>query len=295
MIFFLFAIFFSTVFTNDQFYLSSLTFRKMADFIIDPATPFDPQKVQDGDIIYVESSILYFFAQHQQPKISKKYVLITHGHDQSIPGNYAHILNDPNLIAWFAQNVDQCSHPKLYPIPIGIYRNLQQGGLLKYLDQIRTKAPQENKEHLLYMNFCIGTNTKDRSFVYDIFKNKNFCFVSGRKSYENYLKDIASSKFILSPFGGGIDCYRTWETLYIAEAQYLENEEISSVPVVQTSDLNPLYEGLPVIVIKDWNEVTEEFLNQKYKELQGKKYNFEKIHAKYWRDLIYSKRADYRK
>ncbi len=287
-----FFLIFSKVFSSDT-YLSTNTFREMADFIIDPSTSFDPKMVKDGDIIFVESSILYFFAQYQQSKILKKYVLITHGHDQSIPGQYSYMLNDPNLIAWFAQNVNEFSHPKLFPIPIGIGRHLESKGMLKHLDRVRATAKKKNLEHLLYVNFCIGTNTIKRSEVYDILKNKDYSYISGHKNFELYLKDLASSKFIASPIGGGIDCYRTWESLYIAEGHILAGS-LGGIPIVDFSDLNPLFEDLPVIVVKDWNEVTKEFLDQKFEELKTKKFNFEKLHAKYWRDLIFSKRAAYR-
>jgi hypothetical protein len=279
----LITVFFGKVYANDEYYLSSNSFQKIADHVIDATRTFDFEQVKDGDIIYVESCILYYFSQYIQPKLSKNYILITHGHDQSIPGRYSHLLNDPKIIAWYAQNVDNYHHEKLFPIPIGIYRNFQSRGLMTHFENTLKKLPEIKKEHLAYMNFCIGTNARERSLVYDIFKNKSFCYNAGRKNLEGYLLDIASSKFVISPFGGGIDCYRTWEALYMG-----------SIPVVKTSDLNPLYEDLPVVIVKDWNEVTEEFLNQKYLELQGKKYNFEKIHLNYWRDVINAKRASYK-
>jgi hypothetical protein len=35
-------------------------------------------------------------------------------------GEFEAFLDDPKLLAWFAQNTDLSHHPKLHPIPIGI-------------------------------------------------------------------------------------------------------------------------------------------------------------------------------
>lgn len=81
--------------------------------------------------------------------------------------------------------------------------------------------------------------------------------------------------FVLSPHGDGLDCYRTWEALLMG-----------SYPVVKTSSLDPLYEDLPVVIVKEWNEVTEDFLIIKYNEMKNKTFKMEKIYAPYWFDLI---------
>uniref|UniRef100_A0AC35EYQ0 Exostosin GT47 domain-containing protein n=1 Tax=Panagrolaimus sp. PS1159 TaxID=55785 RepID=A0AC35EYQ0_9BILA len=45
----------------------------------------------------------------------------------------------------------------------------------------------------------------------------------------------------------GIDCHRTWEAL-----------AMGAVPIVQKSELQPLYDDMPVMVVNDWTEVTKE-------------------------------------
>lgn len=57
--------------------------------------------------------------------------------------------------------------------------------------------------------------------------------------------------FDISPVGNGFDCYRTWESLLLG-----------CIVIVKTSFLDPLFEGLPVVVVKDWDEITEEKLHQ---------------------------------
>ena len=57
--------------------------------------------------------------------------------------------------------------------------------------------------------------------------------------------------FSISPHGRGLDCHRTWEDLVLG-----------CIVIVKTSPLDLLYEGLPVVIVQDWNEVTEENLDK---------------------------------
>jgi hypothetical protein len=56
-----------------------------------------------------------------------------------------------------------------------------------------------------------------------------------------------SYAFEICPHGNGLDCHRTWEALLLR-----------TIPVVRTSTLDPLYEGFPVVIISDWEEITSE-------------------------------------
>ncbi len=57
--------------------------------------------------------------------------------------------------------------------------------------------------------------------------------------------------FVISPHGNGVDCHRTWEAL-----------ALGCVPIVRTSPLDALYEGLPVLIVSNWCEVTADFLRR---------------------------------
>jgi len=56
--------------------------------------------------------------------------------------------------------------------------------------------------------------------------------------------------FVLSPHGVGLDCHRTWEALALGH-----------IVLVPSSPLDSLYAGLPVIPIRDWNEIAPQQLN----------------------------------
>ena len=58
--------------------------------------------------------------------------------------------------------------------------------------------------------------------------------------------------FQVSPHGNGLDCFRTWESLYLG-----------TIPIVKSSSLDPLYEDhrLPVVIVKSWAEITPQNLH----------------------------------
>jgi hypothetical protein len=90
--------------------------------------------------------------------------------------------------------------------------------------------------------------------------------------------------FWLSPRGNGLDCHRTWEAFYL-----------DIIPIVWNSTLNPLFVDLPVIILNDWREITEQFLRTKLNEIAKEKikspsiYQFDKLRFSYWRHLILNK------
>jgi hypothetical protein len=264
-------------------YISGDTFRAHADFLFDETThQLHPKMVHAGDVIFVQVDKLGTFFGHIHPHIRYPYVLVSHNGDLSTPHPFAKYLDDPKLLAWFGQNVEDYQHPKLISIPIGI-RNHHLSLEVKGLVDIYTAQKNEmERDHLLYLNFAVETHVPERSLVLKLFKDMPFCFATGRKNYQDYLIDLVHSKFVLSPRGYGVDCFRTWEALYMG-----------AIPIVKTSALDPLYEGLPVLIVNDWTEITEEFLHEKWEEMNRKEYHLEKLYADYWLALIASYKHNY--
>jgi hypothetical protein len=94
---------------------------------------------------------------------------------------------------------------------------------------------------------------------------------------------VGRAKFVLSPRGDGFNCYRTWEIL-----------AAGSIPVV---DYHPafedLYRGLPVVQVKDWTELTQNFLSGEWtritEEIQSNKLSHSKAFLPYWIGDIYGR------
>lgn len=255
-------------------FVSGDGFRAYADHVYDEVdSTLNPQKVRARSTIFVKIDMVESFFREIHPFIKNPYILITHNGDDSAPGVCRPFLDDPKLIAWFTENPDGDPHPKLHPVPIGIANRCWGHGNPDWVQ----KAIDKNtpKQHLLYFNLTIQNYYPERWQVFQLFQRAPYCYRPIKKRFDHYLDDVAASKFILSPRGNGLDTHRLWESLYLR-----------SFPIVKTSPLDPIYEGLPVVVVKDWTEVSEDFLNKKYEEMSQKTYNYEKLSMDYWKKLI---------
>jgi hypothetical protein len=255
-------------------FVSGDGFRAHADFVFDEEnSTLDPTKIRPSSTIFLKGDYLELFFKKLHPRIPCRYILITHNSDASAPGAFQTVLEDDKLIAWFAQNIDIPFHPKLHPIPIGIANACWPHGQGNEIQ--RAQGLHFSKKHLLYVNFTKSTYPKERFPTYDLLSKKPFSFVSSPKSFPAYLEEVGSSQFVASPRGNGLDTHRLWEALYLG-----------SYPIVKTSTLDSLYEDLPVVIVQDWNQVTEEFLLQTAEELKNGSFSYDKLMLSYWTALI---------
>lgn len=255
-------------------FISGDTFRAYADFIFDETNDFVPtEKMRYGSTVFVKTDMLSDFFTRIHPLIPCPYVLITHNSDLPIPGGFGAMLEDERILAWFGQNVEDFSHRKLHPLPIGIANRCWPHGNTTIFNEVIHNP--HSKDRLLYMNFSIYTFYPERSQVYTLFKQWPYCFYSQPKHLHSYLMDLKSAHFVLCPRGNGLDTHRTWETLYMG-----------SFPILRTSSSDALYEGLPVIIVRNWEEVTESFLEQACEALRKGEYAWEKLTAEYWFERI---------
>ncbi len=264
-------------------YLSGDTWRFFADWRLSKDEGFNPEDVQLGDTIFVEYDMLKRFGRRYLPKIKNRFVLITpnceSGTDNPQPGAYSKFLDSNKLAAWFVQNIDREPTDKLIPIPIGLANQVWDHGQISVLEPIvSTAAPSgsEKRDCFVYVNFSIGTNPKERQPCLDHFTALSNVVVKQPSSFASYLEDLSHTAFVASPPGNGQDCHRTWEALLMG-----------CYPIVMSSTLNPLYEDLPVVVVSDWDEVTEEFLQQKREEFKERSWNYEKLYAPYWFQKVF--------
>ena len=251
-------------------------FRDSSDFIYDETDKsFNPNAVASGDIIFVKTDFIGEFFRNIHPQISHPYVLITHNSDYPAPGSCRKFLDDPKILAWFAQNAEGYIHKKLIPIPIGLEnRYCYHGNPNIVLDAIK-KLSYSPKKIALYLNISIWTCVRERSLVYNMFSKDPYCYTSSNKQYQDYLQDLSESFFVLCPRGNGLDCHRTWESLYMG-----------AIPIVKSSAMDAAFDDLPVLIIKDWSEVTKEFLLNKYEEMSQKTFKNERLLMNYWINYI---------
>lgn len=263
-------------------FVSGDAFRAYCDYAFDEEdTSLDPLSVAPRSTIFVKTDYLGHFFRKVHPRIRCQYILVTHNSDDAAPGGYSRFLEDEKIIAWFAQNVNDNTHVKMHSIPIGIANRHWDHGNGQRIQEVQSKS--FSQERLLYLNFAIETFPQERRLVHALLARAPFSYLSPAKQFGAYLQDLASCKFVASPRGNGLDTHRLWEALYVG-----------SYPIVKSSTLDPLYANLPVVILNDWSEVTQEFLDQKHRELKAKSFSLDKLYIDYWTRLIDSyKYTDY--
>ena len=61
---------------------------------------------------------------------------------------------------------------------------------------------------------------------------------------------------------------------------------MGAIPIVSHSAMDSLFDDLPVVITEDWSSVTEEFLEEKFSQIQQSTCNEAKIYMDYWIHLI---------
>jgi hypothetical protein len=81
---------------------------------------------------------------------------------------------------------------------------------------------------------------------------------------------MSKCKFVISPPGNGIDCHRTWESLYMG-----------CIPVVIKNDIYKNW-NLPIIQLNDYSELTNDILDS----FIDKDFNYDMLYMNYWEKII---------
>lgn len=255
----------------------------------------------ENPVIYICITALPNFINDIFPNITCKFILLTGDGDETCPidvlkeNTFMEFINSPKLIHWFSQNCVITNHPKLSQMPIGLdYHTMSQNDhewgkkksplkQEKLLVNIAMSSPLLNERiPRAYSNFHFCMTTKygyDRKDAFEKI-NKDLVYyepvkVRRKESWEKQ----AEYAFVISPHGNGLDCHRTWEALCLG-----------CIPIVKTSKLDPMYEGLPVLIVNDWADITQKLLDETIKSYSNIKFNYEKLTLKYWLDKINSYR-----
>lgn len=261
----------------------------------------DYTKIKDGDTVYIRNSVISKFVSKIQ-SIPAKIVLVSGDSDESIPEavflndeEFKKFIESDKIIHWFSQNCVG-KHPKLSGIPIGLDYHSRLvssnpwGEKMEAVDQEAEliKVKNESKpfyQRLIkcYSNFHFSTKHKERKYIYDrddaikmipadlIFYEPTP--VSRLETFRNQCKYA----FVASPHGNGLDCHRTWEALCLG-----------CIPVVKTSPIDYLFDELPVLIVKDWSDVTNVLLESTVNKFKNTQFNYDKLTLKYWMDKINS-------
>ncbi len=257
------------------------------------------QHIGGGDIVHVKADRMGEFAEHVFPRLGGPIVLVTGDSDYGPVAAHRALLDHPKLLHWFAQNCDvPWRHERLTRIPIGFdnprYDKMEKriGFLLEMAlgkspldatlsrndigDQARLQriaaefaaSPRGKPLRVLctfHMNQKLVPNMEDvpeRQEAWQILRDNPLChFPARRLPQDECWRAHREFAFEASPRGKGLDCFRTWEALFLG-----------TIPIVRASTLDPLYrdEDLPVVIVDSFREVTEDNLARWKDELHDR-------------------------
>jgi hypothetical protein len=227
------------------------------------------EAVRDGDLVWMRLIALPQFVKEALPRIDARFVLLTGDEDWSIPGSFAgseQLLDDPRLLAWFTQNLDAAgTHPKLHALPIGLdFHTISNGPRWGHaqatpaaqeaeLEALRAEMPKtEERLPLAHADFHFN---KNKAFVWGdsrgevqrvLQDNPAVVFQQDKLRRIDLWREKTRYAFVVSPHGTGLDCHRTWESLVLG-----------NIVIVKRSSLDSLYDGLPVVIVDDWSEISQ--------------------------------------
>ena len=256
---------------------------------------YDWDTLKSHATVYVPSSAIPDFIKRVWPTIKVPIILVSGDCDETVPydifsdGDAAlAFVKDARLIAWFAQNMVPF-HSKTFQIPIGMdYHTLsasshpwgpqqtplqQEQALLVLRERVNVQKP------LIHANFHFSMKTrygKDRETAVQEIPKALIYYPA--KPVPRFLTWASQREyaFVASPWGGGLDCHRTWEAL-----------ALGCYPILHSSELDHMFRDLPVLIVKSWSDVTQERLDAFLKDQEGKPKGVpEKLFLKYWTDKI---------
>ncbi len=258
-----------------------------ADVIADPG---QYAGIRAGEVVWVRLSWLPAFVRQVLPLIRAPFVLATADSDSSVPSELPAelaraILASPHVIRWFTQNHDGAAAERMAPLPIGVdFHSLAEHaiwgeGVASPSEQeaqltaiARALPPLERRIPQLYLDFAwndpmralaanlwslfIGTERRPapgaarlregrQAIASKLRRRDGVVCQKGSLPRGEMWRRRGRYAAVLSPHGGGLDCHRTWEALALGH-----------LVVVPSSSLEPLFQGLRVVSVTDWDQVS---------------------------------------
>jgi hypothetical protein len=211
------------------------------------------------------------------------------------PELFTRLVESPYLLKWFAQNITTPPAPKVVQMPIGLdYHTISNDPNHWWKMHTEGSKPNEQESILNVLRLSMKSFDErtckifsnvhhtldrhgDRRAAIDALYNKPDLIASATThlSRSQTWGEMCKYSFVLSPFGNGYDCHRTWEALCLG-----------AIPIVRAKHFKDLFADLPVLNVDEWSDVTQELLQNTMREFKQRKFNYEKLTLKYWTDQL---------
>lgn len=267
------------------------------------------ERMSAGDSIYICTEALPRFVSEFLPRVQTPFVLVVGDSDETIDARsppVQELLRSPQLLRLFGQNMvhlqDKCEQ-----LPIGLdYHTVraaalsaprarpshavhpwlraedgttpaeQEELLFRIRKDARERAQQTPRRRLVYANFGVFDKRGDRKAALAAIPPDLLVFEAASSlPRADVWRATTEHEFVLSPFGNGFDCHRTWEAL-----------ALGAIPIVRGRHFADMFSGLPVLQVHAWTDVNKELLDQAAstfsEHLCWGTHTFEKQTLAYW-------------
>jgi len=199
-----------------------------------------PQRVPltRGDVVFVKTDCLQSFLEHVA--IDVPITLVTGVSDLSPTDDQVNsITSNPNIEKWVGCNILH-QHPKIRKMPIGVGEPGRINGDHELLVKLHaSRVPWESKKDDVCVPYHSTTHTA----------RKLECTLPVLP-FKEYMDAIGQHKFVVCQRGNGVDTHRVCEVLLMG-----------SVPVVQHSGLDDMYDSWPCVLVDSFDSIdTSEFV-----------------------------------
>lgn len=244
-----------------------------------------------------------YFVEQILPQISAPFILISGSEDVTMPyqvdkrwraydareqGLIAQLLDHPLLKVWFAENLQDGSHPKFRALPLGMVftENQTHQIVVPEVQPLRARPLRVLCAHRIRT----GPQWDMRRRVTRLAQTdwSKWCTVLDEEvSEKEFLKLVEQHSFVLCVDGGGVDpSPKAWQTILHG-----------AIPIIRETALYEAYKQLSIVAIPDWQapHITEENLTRWAAEacskqvLTGSRQTvLERLGIDYWWDQIAS-------
>lgn len=250
----------------------------------------------EGNLFWLRTDELDAFVEQVLPHLRRRIVLVTSEADYApllhAPAAARRLLESDRVAHWYCAQTDiPATVAKHTALPLGLpypYRNDIHFGArwldlsshwirhyqpelfdVQVAELVRQRKPLMARKPVAFADFSLNNSSQFAPWgetrgqiAQKLAGNDAVQFLPGRVDQFSLYRLYAEHAFVLSPFGRGRDCYRTWEALLMG-----------AIPIVKTSPLDAAFDGFPVVLIRDWSEVTADNLS-----------HWQAQHARAWDD-----------
>jgi len=297
--------------------ISATVFRDLSDVIWHEKILEPPKELfgelDYGTVVHINSKHVTRFIEKVLPHLKSHIVLLT-GYDTvspAVPG-YEKIIESPFILHWFLQNYDLDPKYRLNgqvtPMPLGFnFHKLDPrsdntsidmglpsilGNQQLTMKAIRDDLPKlKDRPCIAYANFHLNMDTflrdpmaqtraNARQEALDTMQPMPHVVFEEKQIPRNEVwRNLKNYTFEVSPRGNGIDCHRTYEGIFF-----------NTIPIIKSTSIDSLFENLPVVIVNDWNEVTENNLIKWKKQYENTVDGEipEMLYASYWENKFRS-------